>query len=478
MWPWRHARRVARPEPPSPAPQPPRGEWRALAPIQRTVAAHPLVNPAERFRALLSAWQDPRFVSPLGHAVGDREPSGLIDLLSSPSGDSWYGRPAARGDGAPGAGPDTGSTLLSHSWSALAGTMQPASDPGEPGGAPDRPRDAAVTGEAVVPGDVHVPGEAAVDRSPPVVAMLGSLVPARVRLGSVAPARVRVGSLAPARVRVGSLAPARARRRYAGGGSAHAGGRTAGRSGAPARAWHADPARRESPTAASPTGGGSSAGASPGAVAPHPVSWPDAPSRPSADDPADEGQTLGASRSGAGDLPVVLVRPAADAATRSRHPAVSPPARLVGDRPPPLAIGVPTPLDGVQPGTTPTPRGGASVVVSRAAGPAIGAGAVRESAPTAEPTPSTGGRNAGRLTVAQRTTSSAPGLPIRAAAPMSLRRDPAPSAVPAAGPARGPASGGEPEELLATLYDPLLRRLKAELRIDRDRCGSLTDLRR
>jgi len=259
------------------------------------------------------------------------------------------------------------------------------------------------------------------------------------------------------------------------------------------------------------------------------VSWPDAPSRPSADDPADEGQTLGASRSGAGDLPVVLVRPAADAATRSRHPAVSPPARLVGDRPPPLAIGVPTPLDGVQPGTTPTPRGGASVVVSRAAGPAIGAGAVRESAPTAEPTPSTGGRNAGRLTVAQRTTSSAPGLPIRAAAPMSLRRDPAPSAVrppepagppmpvqlaaadppaaaaasaddttpsepfavtvqrqpepappaaPAAGPARGPASGGEPEELLATLYDPLLRRLKAELRIDRDRCGSLTDLRR
>jgi hypothetical protein len=46
----------------------------------------------------------------------------------------------------------------------------------------------------------------------------------------------------------------------------------------------------------------------------------------------------------------------------------------------------------------------------------------------------------------------------------------------AAEPARG-AAGGEPEELLATLYDPLLRRLKAELRIDRDRYGSLTDLR-
>ena len=39
-------------------------------------------------------------------------------------------------------------------------------------------------------------------------------------------------------------------------------------------------------------------------------------------------------------------------------------------------------------------------------------------------------------------------------------------------------AGGEPEELLAKLYDPLLSRLKAELRIDRDRCGSLTDLRR
>lgn len=49
---------------------------------------------------------------------------------------------------------------------------------------------------------------------------------------------------------------------------------------------------------------------------------------------------------------------------------------------------------------------------------------------------------------------------------------PPPSAAPPA-----PADG-EPEALLAKLYDPLLRRLKAELRIDRDRYGSLTDLRR
>ncbi|MGY0236129.1 hypothetical protein [Longispora urticae] len=48
-----------------------------------------------------------------------------------------------------------------------------------------------------------------------------------------------------------------------------------------------------------------------------------------------------------------------------------------------------------------------------------------------------------------------------------------------AAPAQAPATGdGAPqEELLKKLFDPLLRRLKAELRLDRDRRGSLTDLR-
>jgi hypothetical protein len=49
---------------------------------------------------------------------------------------------------------------------------------------------------------------------------------------------------------------------------------------------------------------------------------------------------------------------------------------------------------------------------------------------------------------------------------------------PAAATAAAPAAAAEPEELLAQLYDPLLRRIKAELLIGRDRCGSLTDLRR
>lgn len=48
-----------------------------------------------------------------------------------------------------------------------------------------------------------------------------------------------------------------------------------------------------------------------------------------------------------------------------------------------------------------------------------------------------------------------------------------------AAPAGGAAAAQmEPEELLKKLFDPLLRRLKAELRLDRERRGSFTDLRR
>ncbi len=37
--------------------------------------------------------------------------------------------------------------------------------------------------------------------------------------------------------------------------------------------------------------------------------------------------------------------------------------------------------------------------------------------------------------------------------------------------------GGDPDELVKKIFDPLLRRLKAELLLDRDRRGALTDLR-
>ncbi|MFJ6675396.1 hypothetical protein ACIQMJ_30195 [Actinosynnema sp. NPDC091369] len=36
-------------------------------------------------------------------------------------------------------------------------------------------------------------------------------------------------------------------------------------------------------------------------------------------------------------------------------------------------------------------------------------------------------------------------------------------------------AGIEPEELLKKLYDPLVRRLKADLWLDRERRGALTD---
>ncbi|MEU8229130.1 hypothetical protein AB0C12_05920 [Actinoplanes sp. NPDC048967] len=45
-------------------------------------------------------------------------------------------------------------------------------------------------------------------------------------------------------------------------------------------------------------------------------------------------------------------------------------------------------------------------------------------------------------------------------------------------PPQPPPAPPSPEELLKTLFDPLYRRLRAELRKDRDRRGLITDLRR
>lgn len=86
---------------------------------------------------------------------------------------------------------------------------------------------------------------------------------------------------------------------------------------------------------------------------------------------------------------------------------------------------------------------------------------------------------AGGVPVISRAAEEAP-APDPAPAPAS-----APANDPAAAPpqqaqapaAPGAAAGNTPEELLAKLFDPLLRRLKTELRLDRERRGSLTDLR-
>jgi hypothetical protein len=66
----------------------------------------------------------------------------------------------------------------------------------------------------------------------------------------------------------------------------------------------------------------------------------------------------------------------------------------------------------------------------------------------------------------QRTTE-APATPIVASPPAdvpAVQRDPAPAAAPP-----------ETDELVRQLFDPLLRRLKTELRLDRERRGALTD---
>jgi hypothetical protein len=67
---------------------------------------------------------------------------------------------------------------------------------------------------------------------------------------------------------------------------------------------------------------------------------------------------------------------------------------------------------------------------------------------------------------------------------MSVQAADAAAPTPAGGaPAAAPHAGGagaaqSPEELLKTLFDPLLRRLKAELRLDRERRGLITDYKR
>jgi hypothetical protein len=69
----------------------------------------------------------------------------------------------------------------------------------------------------------------------------------------------------------------------------------------------------------------------------------------------------------------------------------------------------------------------------------------------------------------------------RQAEPGPAAPQPATPASPPAGappPAGAAPPGGTPEEMVNKLFDPLLRRLKAELLVDRDRRGSLTDLRR
>jgi hypothetical protein len=67
--------------------------------------------------------------------------------------------------------------------------------------------------------------------------------------------------------------------------------------------------------------------------------------------------------------------------------------------------------------------------------------------------------------------------PIAPTDPAAPTAPTAPAAATGGAPPSGPAAGAaaDPEELLKKLFDPLLRRLKTELRLDRERYGALTD---
>ncbi|RSN19211.1 hypothetical protein DMC61_40525 [Amycolatopsis sp. WAC 04169] len=76
-----------------------------------------------------------------------------------------------------------------------------------------------------------------------------------------------------------------------------------------------------------------------------------------------------------------------------------------------------------------------------------------------------------------------PSVVQRQPEPPVVQRDPEtppppePVAPPAAAPVPATAQAAQPEteELVKKLFDPLLRRLKTELRLDRERRGALTD---
>lgn len=76
------------------------------------------------------------------------------------------------------------------------------------------------------------------------------------------------------------------------------------------------------------------------------------------------------------------------------------------------------------------------------------------------------------------TSEAGPQAPVGEPFPVTVQMQQEGATPPSQGNPATAAVGGEPDSLLAKLYDPLLRRLKAELRIDRERYGMLSDIRR
>ncbi len=223
-----------------------------------------------------------------------------------------------------------------------------------------------------------------------------------------------------------------------------------------------------------------------------------------------DGPSLAAvQRSSTADQPVAEP-PAPEPAVRSAAGAAEPPpaplvvARLVGDRTPLLFTG---PGVAATPSTATPPVPGAGTPswsafdapVAGTAGyvPATQASLATPPPLAIPPTPSPQAAlqfvpsapvvqtlPAGPVPVTQtvQVVQTAPEPVDAVPAPVTEATTPAPgpAGTPAGAPAGAPAPAGAatpPDELAKKLFEPLLRRLKAELRLDRERRGVLTDLR-
>ncbi|QXV57873.1 hypothetical protein [Amycolatopsis sp. TNS106] len=138
MWTWRRKEPGSPSESPAPATLPSaRAEWRALPPIQRVVAEHPLINPVQRFSSSLTSWRSPAYLEQLGHRVGPAEPAGVIDGLArtagTPAPDMPVVQRSARKRG-----------VLSRLWGM---SVQRAAEPDPPESTTVAPREEAVAEE-------------------------------------------------------------------------------------------------------------------------------------------------------------------------------------------------------------------------------------------------------------------------------------------------------------------------------------------
>jgi hypothetical protein len=181
-----------------------------------------------------------------------------------------------------------------------------------------------------------------------------------------------------------------------------------------------------------------------------------------------------------GSTPPLLAPPATEAPAHPAAPPVQAVQRLeVGQAPNRVAAGAPVARTTVQ-------------LVSEARTPAALTYAAPDGAAHRAATAQPSGSYLSSLPIAtaswvnpsiQRTEAAPPAAPITVSRAVEVPEmtvetpaggDPAPASGGGAGAA--PGGGGDPAAMVAHLFDPLLARLKTELRLDRERRGSLTDL--